>query len=179
METGEQSLKQRLLAYDIRISAWLGIAERQGFFRTAAAVLAHSGDSWFWLAGLGLLWLFGSDYWKQRAAAFALGILVTALLVLIIKFTVRRRRPDGVWGGDLPPDGSSFFPIWACGQVYNAGCDGSRLRANLVGCAAAGMGSLSLSGACRDGRPLSFGCGCGRHTWLHPGISFAKLLELH
>jgi undecaprenyl-diphosphatase len=88
----------RFLEFDADISSRLRIAESPGSIRTAAAVIAHSGDSWFWLLGLGLLWWFGTEYWKYRAVALAVGIVSTALLVMAIKFTVRRSRPEGEWG---------------------------------------------------------------------------------
>jgi undecaprenyl-diphosphatase len=73
-------------------------------------LLAHSGDSWFWLAGLILLWLLGSAYWRQRALALAVGIVVTAALVLTIKFLVRRRRPEGEWGAIYRNTDPHSFP---------------------------------------------------------------------
>lgn len=66
--------------------------------RVLAAVLAHSGDSWFWLAGLGLLWWLGTDYWKKITLTLIITIFLTALVVFVVKFTVRRRRPEGEWG---------------------------------------------------------------------------------
>jgi undecaprenyl-diphosphatase len=99
-----------LLKLDARLSDRLRVAERPGRLRTLAAVLAHSGDSWFWLAGLILLWLLGSAYWQQRALALAVGIVVTAALVLTIKFLVRRRRPEGEWGAIYRNTDPHSFP---------------------------------------------------------------------
>ena len=87
-----------MIELDARISAQMRIAEQPGPLRTLAAVLAHSGDSWFWLAGLGLLYWLGTEPWKARALIMIVAILLTALLVFIIKFTVRRKRPEGEWG---------------------------------------------------------------------------------
>lgn len=87
-----------MIELDARISEQMRIAEKPGPLRTLAAVLAHSGDSWFWLAGLGLVWWLGSDYWKERAVILIVSILLTALIVLAVKFTVRRKRPEGEWG---------------------------------------------------------------------------------
>lgn len=92
------SWQNRLAALDNRLSTRLRVAERPGMLRNLAILLAHSGDSWFWLLGLGLVWWLGSDFWRQRAQALLVGILVTAILVMVIKFTVRRRRPEGEWG---------------------------------------------------------------------------------
>jgi undecaprenyl-diphosphatase len=87
-----------LIEQDARLSERMRIAEQPGLLRTVAAVLAHSGDSWFWLAGLGLLWWLGTDYWKGRALTMIVAILLTALVVFVVKLVVRRRRPEGEWG---------------------------------------------------------------------------------
>ena len=42
-----------LLELDARLSNRLRVAEKPGAVRNIAVFLAHSGDSWFWLAGLG------------------------------------------------------------------------------------------------------------------------------
>jgi undecaprenyl-diphosphatase len=101
---------QKILNLDARLSSRMRVAERPGLLRTGAILLAHSGDSWFWLVGLGLLWLFGTEYWRTRAIVMALGILVTAVVVMAIKFTVRRRRPEGEWGGIYRTTDPHSFP---------------------------------------------------------------------
>jgi undecaprenyl-diphosphatase len=88
----------QLRALDARFSSLSQVAHRPGRIRALAAVLAHSGDSWFWLLGLALLWWFGPEFWKYRALVLAVGVVVTALVVLVIKFSVRRSRPAGEWG---------------------------------------------------------------------------------
>ncbi len=103
-------MRERLLDLDRRLTAGLRIAERPGFRRSLAALLAHSGDSWLWGAGLVILWGFGSPGWKWRAMIFLIGILITALLVFLIKFTVRRRRPEGLWGGIYRSTDPHSFP---------------------------------------------------------------------
>jgi undecaprenyl-diphosphatase len=60
--------------------------------------VAHSGDSWFWGIGLGLLWYFGNDFWKAQSIILLIAIGIMALIVLLLKFTVRRQRPLGNWG---------------------------------------------------------------------------------
>jgi undecaprenyl-diphosphatase len=101
---------QKLLELDALYSRRLSIAERPGLLRNLAVIFAHSGDSWFWLAGLAILWWLGSDYWKTRAATLAAGILLTAVVVLLIKFTVRRRRPEGEWGAIYRSTDPHSFP---------------------------------------------------------------------
>ena len=87
-----------MIELDARLSDRMRIAESSGLLRTLAVILAHSGDSWFWLAGLGLLWWLGTDYWKVRALILIVTILLTALVVFLVKFAVRRQRPEGEWG---------------------------------------------------------------------------------
>jgi hypothetical protein len=59
---------ERLLALDARWTARLCIAGRPGALRSLAAVLAHSGDSWFWAAGLALVGWRGGPQWRQWSA---------------------------------------------------------------------------------------------------------------
>lgn len=93
-----QSGLYRLGVWDDTLSRRLRVAERPGMLRTFAAILAHSGDSWFWIAGLGLLWLWGDNDWKARSLILVVGVVVTAVLVMAMKFTIRRKRPEGEWG---------------------------------------------------------------------------------
>jgi membrane-associated phospholipid phosphatase len=87
-----------LFELDARLSARLRVAEKPGKRRRLAIIFGHSGDSWFWLLGLLLLALLGSDVWRRFAIILIVGILLTAVVVLAIKFTVRRQRPEGEWG---------------------------------------------------------------------------------
>jgi len=74
------------------------VAERPGALRAISVLFAHSGDSWFWALGLVILWLAGDSFWREWAVVQFAGISVLAALVLVIKFRVRRRRPEGEWG---------------------------------------------------------------------------------
>jgi membrane-associated phospholipid phosphatase len=121
-----------LIELDARLSERMRIAQKPGPLRTLAAVLAHSGDSWFWLAGLGMLWWRGTDYWKGRALTLILGILLTALVVMVVKFTVRRRRPEGEWGGIYRSTDPHSFP------------SGHAVRAVMLAVVLLGIGPLWL-----------------------------------
>jgi undecaprenyl-diphosphatase len=121
-----------LIELDARYSERMRIAEKPGPLRTLAAVLAHSGDSWFWLAGLGLLWWLGTGYWKERALTLIVGILVTAVVVMIIKFSVRRRRPEGEWGNIYRATDPHSFP------------SGHAVRAVMLAVVLLGLGPLWL-----------------------------------
>jgi membrane-associated phospholipid phosphatase len=119
---------KRLLVLDAQWTAQLRVAENPGKLRSLAIVLAHSGDSWFWLAGLALVWLLGTEYWKARALALCAAILVTAVVVLAIKFTIKRRRPEGNWGEIYRKTDPHSFP------------SGHATRAVLLAVMAAGLG---------------------------------------
>jgi undecaprenyl-diphosphatase len=101
---------ETLLQTDARLSARLQIAERPGRLRTLAAILAHSGDSWFWILGFLLTWWLGDEPWKTWALRMLGMILVLALLVTALKFSVRRRRPEGEWGAIYRSTDPHSFP---------------------------------------------------------------------
>jgi undecaprenyl-diphosphatase len=121
-----------LLEKDTRISRRLRIAEQPGIKRTIAAILAHSGDSWFWFIALGLLWWYGTPYWKERAQILLISAFVTATLVTILKFTIRRRRPEGEWGKMYRVTDPHSFP------------SGHAARAILIGIVCTGIGPVWL-----------------------------------
>ncbi|MGD8457779.1 MAG: phosphatase PAP2 family protein [Anaerolineales bacterium] len=89
---------KRLLEIDADLSARLRAAEEPGLLRNVAILFGHSGDSWFWLVGLLVLWMVGDAYWKGRALVMMGAILALATIVMILKFTIRRKRPEGELG---------------------------------------------------------------------------------
>jgi undecaprenyl-diphosphatase len=103
-------MRKLISAWDSALTARLRIAERPGRLKNLAAVLAHSGDSWFWLFGLFLIWWLGSVSWRSRALSLAVAVVLTAVLVLAMKFTIRRRRPEGEWGGIYRSTDPHSFP---------------------------------------------------------------------
>jgi membrane-associated phospholipid phosphatase len=119
---------RQLAEMDARWTQQMTIAKRPGPLRTLAAFLAHSGDSWFWLAGMALVWLFGSPFWKSRAVVLIAAMLVTAVLVLAVKFSVRRQRPEGDWGSIYRRTDPHSFP------------SGHAVRAVLLAVLAVGLG---------------------------------------
>jgi undecaprenyl-diphosphatase len=123
----------RLLELDARLSARLRVAERPGILRNIAAFLAHSGDSWFWWAGLALLAWRGDSFWRPWALTVLISIIVLAVIVLAVKFTIRRRRPEGEWGQFYRSTDPHSFP------------SGHAARAILIAVLAIGMGPAWLA----------------------------------
>jgi len=107
-----------LLELDRRLTVRIRVAERPGLLRRLAALLAHSGDSWFWLLGLGLLWWRGSDFWRGWAVALVIGIAVTAAVVMATKLLVRRRRPEGEWGRFYRETDPHSFPSGHAARAF-------------------------------------------------------------
>ena len=101
---------EKLLAWDASVSTRLRVAENPGPLRTLAAILAHSGDSWFWILALFLVGWLGKSDWRLWAIIFGAGVFVTATLVMIVKFTVRRGRPEGDWGNIYRRTDPHSFP---------------------------------------------------------------------
>lgn len=133
---------EKLLQLDARLSSGVRIAEKPGLLRRVAALLAHSGDSWFWLLALGATLLAGNAYWKSRAQVLVTAILITAVLVMGIKFSIRRKRPAGEWGGIYRATDPHSFP------------SGHAARAVLMAVIAWGLGPLWLAVALAIWAPL-------------------------
>jgi len=100
----------KLLASDASLSAQMRVAEKPGTLRSIAMIFAHSGDSWFWAVGILLVWFLGDEFWKHYALVLGISVLITAILVLVIKFSVKRRRPEGEWGGIYRTTDPHSFP---------------------------------------------------------------------
>ena len=108
---------RRLLELDYRASSHMRLSDKRSLFRSLTVFLAHSGDSWFWLAALFLIWLFTTGRWHTLTALMAVGLLGLAILVLAIKFTVRRRRPAGEWGAIYRNTDPHSFPSGHAARV--------------------------------------------------------------
>ena len=107
----------RLLALDHSWSRRLQTASQPAFLHGLESFLAHSGDSWFVLLAVALEWWLGNPYWKSLAIALAIGVGVTALLVFLVKFIVRRPRPAGEWGSIYRKTDPHSFPSGHAARV--------------------------------------------------------------
>lgn len=121
--TSEQTKPQRInwkqvLDWDQRVSSRLRLNEANGNGWRLAALLAHSGDSWFWLPALGLIWLFSRGEWHTRSALLAIAVFALAVLVMGIKFTVKRSRPPGEWGAVYRLTDPHSFPSGHAARAF-------------------------------------------------------------
>lgn len=102
---------KKILTFDATLSDRIRIQNPEtNRFKPFAAFFAHSGDSWFIEIALFLLWLFTIGTLHQMVALMAGAVVVLALLVLGIKFTIRRQRPDGEWGAIYRNTDPHSFP---------------------------------------------------------------------
>ena len=93
--------------------AWskrLRLKQQNKWVWPAAVFFAHSGDSWFCLLALSVVWLFIGGTWHNKAALMAIATVCMAVTVLAIKFLVRRRRPEGEWGAIYRKSDPHSFP---------------------------------------------------------------------
>lgn len=122
-----------LLELDARLTNQMRVAEKPGALRAIAVFLAHSGDSWFWAIGLFAMWISGDSFWKEWAVVQFGSISMLAILVLLIKFRIKRKRPEGDWGKIYRLSDPHSFP------------SGHAARAFLIATIAAGLGPSWLA----------------------------------
>jgi undecaprenyl-diphosphatase len=113
---------QRLLETDRDSSYALRVPEKHGSRRRFAMFFAHSGDSWFWGMGMMVLWLIawfaGSTFWMQWAVYELFWISFIAAFVMALKFTIRRRRPEGDWGAIYRTTDPHSFPSGHAARAF-------------------------------------------------------------
>jgi undecaprenyl-diphosphatase len=134
-------LIQRLLQLDADLSAHLRLSQNSRWWKLTA-FLAHSGDSWFWMLGLLCIWFLGNKEWHQKSALLAAAVAGLAILVIAIKFTIRRQRPPGDWGAIYRNTDPHSFP------------SGHAARAGLLAVMAAGLGPAWFGGLVLVWSPL-------------------------
>jgi undecaprenyl-diphosphatase len=123
-----------ILELDARLSTQMRVAEKPGPLRSVSIFFAHSGDSWFWALALILLWVFTKNPIQKEWAVVLFGsISVLAVIVMSLKFIIRRRRPEGEWGGIYRNTDPHSFP------------SGHAARAFLIAVMASGLGPAWLA----------------------------------
>ncbi len=107
-----------ILKLDADWSYTLRVAEKPGLLRKFASFLAHSGDSWFWAAGTMILWGISGPFWDKWAVYQLFWIAVLAVVVMSLKFTIRRRRPEGEWGAIYRNTDPHSFPSGHAARAF-------------------------------------------------------------
>ena len=107
-----------ILELDARLSEQMRVAEKPGALRSIAVFFAHSGDSWFWAIALIAMWAGGDSFWKKWAVVQFVSICVLIVLVMSTKFLVRRRRPEGEWGGIYRNTDPHSFPSGHAARAF-------------------------------------------------------------
>jgi membrane-associated phospholipid phosphatase len=119
-----------VLEYDQKLTDRVRLQQNRDLAWKMAVFFAHSGDSWLWVAALILIWLFGPTSWHSRSAILAISVAGLAVLVLAIKFTIKRQRPPGEWGAIYRNTDPHSFP------------SGHAARAALLAVMAVGLGPV-------------------------------------
>ncbi|MCE1255030.1 MAG: phosphatase PAP2 family protein [Anaerolineae bacterium] len=101
---------ENIIQLDKAITGRIKAPSQNNIFWKTGAFFAHSGDSWFWLAGLFIVWLLTPGEWHRRTAVLAASIIIQAVLVLSIKFSIKRSRPPGEWGAIYRNTDPHSFP---------------------------------------------------------------------
>jgi undecaprenyl-diphosphatase len=109
---------RQLIDTDALVSARLRLKPDRRWIWRLAVFFAHSGDSWFWMAGLVIVWLVTRGAWHDRAALLALGVGGLAVTVLAIKFSIRRQRPEGEWGAIYRNTDPHSFPSGHAARAF-------------------------------------------------------------
>lgn len=107
-----------ILELDTRLSSQMRVAEKPGFLRKLAIFFAHSGDSWFWALALIVAWFFSDSYWRKWETVEFFGIAGLAAVVLLVKFLVKRKRPEGDWGGIYRNTDPHSFPSGHAARAF-------------------------------------------------------------
>jgi membrane-associated phospholipid phosphatase len=113
---GDMSLTKWLLI-DEKVTWSIRLKEDNSPFKPVAAFFAHSGDSWFIELALLLIWLFTIDKVHQLVCLMAGAVAILAILVLSIKFLIRRPRPEGEWGAIYRNTDPHSFPSGHAARV--------------------------------------------------------------
>ncbi len=124
-----------ILELDERLSEKMRVAEKPGALRSLAVFFAHSGDSWFWAMALLLLWLVSDSSWRRWEVVEFVSISVLIVVVMAVKFLVRRKRPEGEWGGIYRNTDPHSFPSGHAARAFLIAVIGAALGPAWLGAA--------------------------------------------
>lgn len=89
---------KRLENLDNAVTNRLALSDKNGWRVRLARIISSSADSWYWMILLIGIWAFAEEPWRERAVLTAVTIVCLAILVLLIKWLIKRQRPEGEWG---------------------------------------------------------------------------------
>ena len=106
--------RRRLGAADLAWSdALRARLDGAGIVRRAAILAARSGDGWLVLPIVLACWPLGA----RAVLSLAICIVATAVVVFALKFSIRRSRPEGEWGGGYRRFDPHSFPSGHAARV--------------------------------------------------------------
>ncbi len=111
-------LINKILTRDYKITQQLRIDPERKVLWKIATIFAHSGDSWYCLGVLLLIWLFSQGEWHRIAASLGSGTFLLAIIIIALKFSIRRRRPEGEWGSIYRNTDPHSFPSGHATRVF-------------------------------------------------------------
>ena len=96
-------LRDRLQSVDEVLTRPLTLPAGRGPAQVIALVIAHSGLTV-------LAWLLGDAEWKARAVVALAGLALAEVVVIGVKWIIRRKRPPGTSGGIYRKTDPYSFP---------------------------------------------------------------------
>jgi undecaprenyl-diphosphatase len=95
---GTHDLRARITLIDRELTGALTLPPGRGPASVLALALAHSGDSYIWAALTAAAWFLGDTRWRTWGLLTFTGLVLAEIVVIGIKFIVRRKRPPGTAG---------------------------------------------------------------------------------
>jgi undecaprenyl-diphosphatase len=92
-------------------------AHRARAVRMAVGIWTHTGDGLVWLAVGVLAWRFGSGFWARLGERIVLATALAWCLSTILKYLIRRPRPEGAAGGFFVEFDQHAFPSGHAARV--------------------------------------------------------------
>ena len=101
---------KKIVSLDEKITSALRLKDSAQKIKPLGVFFAHSGDSWLILLAFFVVWLLTRGTWHHTMAVMAASTIALAVIVIIIKFSIRRKRPEGEWGAIYRKGDPHSFP---------------------------------------------------------------------
>ncbi|MHB8135874.1 MAG: phosphatase PAP2 family protein [Anaerolineaceae bacterium] len=111
-------LLKSILTLDYKVTQNIKNKKIPKWLWNLSTFFAHSGDSWYCLGVLLIIWLSTKGEWHQISAALGSATFLLAIVVIAIKFSVKRRRPEGDWGEIYRSTDPHSFPSGHATRVF-------------------------------------------------------------